>query len=670
MHIKRTQQPTSTHRLEESDKLVDEIPLTFVMSLIGVGLIVTSVDFLQEGGFLNLPYVSVLPFINPTGLPVLLIPATMALGLLLTRLPFLNMSKTVRNIWAPAIALGVLGLGILPDSDLGLNLEFWTGYGLRPFATSLALVTTFFLLRGFNLKPASFANSWAKSSLTTLALAIILLYAPLLYQPPNGLLNLGDTTYHVIDELLAPYTGHLPYSDYSPQYTGMLGVLLLPLRLLSIEGAHVMIIVVLISNLFNLLLPLLATLVVRALHRGASRIILFAACITTCFASGEFNGSSTMLKEFSYFARLVPVLLAILLLALSFGHQRKESRVLFCCVGIFTAISVLNNADVGLAFGIVVFVTLILSTIWRAVEAPALGRIASWFALTVVAYFLVGIALGRPFKLSSYLGLRLHSPRDLYGPFPFHAFGSHILVLAICACAIAVGIRRLRHGGDQGNYANAIVYLITGLFILAMLIRFVIRPIPQGISGLLIPTFIPGAMLVIEGLQRLPKVLNSKSAFQFLPLLVVGALPIGAIWQVANPIDELRRVSGEYYGTTDWSTTPGRVADGYSPEALALQDDFVRQVSRVASTLPHEGSVGYFGIYGNTVQVLTGIQNYLGIPAPESLRFGGNQIELACQPLLTNAPDYLIVYGTNLPCKGYVVDVERPTDPVVTYRKL
>ena len=108
------------------------------MSLIGVGVIVTAVDLLQAGGFLNLPYAPVLSFTYSTSLPVLLLPATMALGLTLTRVSMLNIPRTAKNIWAPAIALGVLALGILPDSDLGLNLEFWTGYGLQPFVTSLA----------------------------------------------------------------------------------------------------------------------------------------------------------------------------------------------------------------------------------------------------------------------------------------------------------------------------------------------------------------------------------------------------------------------------------------------------------------------------------------------------------------------------------------------------
>lgn len=640
------------------------------MSLIGVGVIVTAVDLLQAGGFLNLPSAPVLPFTSSTGLPVVLIPATMALGLTLARVSMLNIPRTVKDIWAPAIALGVLSLGILPDSDLGLNLEFWTGYGLKPFVTSLSLASIFFVLRRYKFQRASFASRWAKRSVQIFSLLIILLYSPLLYQPPNGLLNLGDTTYHVIDELLAPYTGHLPYSDYSPQYTGMLGMVLLPLRLLSIKGSHAMTVVLQISNIFNLLLPLLATLIVHTIYRATSRVLLFAACITTCFASGEFNGSSTILKEFSYFARLVPVLITLLLLTMSFAHQRDAKSAIFRYVGVFTAVSVLNNADVGLIFGVVVLFTLFLSTLWKAVSSQVFGRIASWCAITILSYILIGMALGRPFRLSSYLGLRLHSPRDLYSPFPFHAFGSHILIFAICTCAIAVGIRKLRHGVDEDNTANSIVYLTTGLLILGMLIRFVIRPIPQGISALLIPSFIPGAMLVIEGLRQLPRVLDSNWTIRFLPLLVVGALPIGAIWQIANPIDELRRASGKHYGTTDWSTTPGRVADGYSPEALALQDDFVRRVSRVASSLSDDGSVGYFGIYGNTVQVLTGIQNYLGIPAPESLRFGGNQIDLACQPLLMDAPDLLLVYGTNFPCKGYVVDTEGPPSPVVTYRRL
>lgn len=565
--------------------------------------------------------------------------------------------------------MGILGLGTIPDSDLGLNLEFWTGYGPIPFTSSLVLGTSFMIFRSSKHWQINFVARRAHIAFTYLSWLVILLYLPIFYQPSNGLLNFGDTTYHVIDELLAPYSGRVPYSDYSPQYTGMLGIVLLPLRLIPFDATQTMSAVIVVSNAFNFLLPLLATLIVHRLFKNTSRVLLFAACVTTCFASGEFNGSSTMLKEFSYFARLVPILITVLLLAASLIKPRKANSSIFAAVGVSTAISVLNNADVGLAFGGAMAVTLATSAILKALDRAIIRRIATWFIFTLLAYFTMGFVLGRPFSISSYLGLRLLSPRSIYSPFPFHAFGAHILVLAITVCAIALGIRNLLRRHDQASIARGIIYLVLGLLILSMLTRFVIRPIPQGISGLLIPAFIPASMIIISNLNEARKTLLRVDPFVLLPIFVLGALSIGAMWQMANPIDELRRASGRHFGTSDWSSTPGRVADGYSTEALALQDNFVQTVSQIASSLEPKSNVGYFGVHGHTVQLLTGVKNYLGIPAPESLRFGESQVALACHPLDSNGPEYLIVYATSLPCKNYGIDQSFSTPSVKVYRK-
>jgi hypothetical protein len=158
---------------------------------------------------------------------------------------------------------------------------------------------------------------------------------------------------------------------------------------------------------------------------------------------------------------------------------------------------------------------------------------------------------------------------------------------------------------------------------------------------------------------------------QMLPILFVSALPLAALWQFPNPQDELRRISGRYTNTTNWSSTPGRVSDGWSPNALKIYDDLFINTAVLARKLEYQNSsVGYFGIFGHTVELLTGVDNVLGIPAPESLRFGSSQEKLACMPVNDRMPHFVIVYASPFPCTHYRLDSTNSTDKFFVYQRV
>jgi hypothetical protein len=147
---------------------------------------------------------------------------------------------------------------------------------------------------------------------------------------------------------------------------------------------------------------------------------------------------------------------------------------------------------------------------------------------------------------------------------------------------------------------------------------------------------------------------RTKALVKF-PLLLITLIPVGALLQVSNPIDEVRRITEDHLGETDWSTSPGRPVDGWTVDHLNLTyDELFLEVKRLFESLRlSEEEVMYFGYHGNTVELNTGIKNGIGIPSPESIRFGGNQVRLACAPISQNLPIAVIVYDTEFPCDGY-----------------
>lgn len=642
------------------------------MSLVMCGGFAVLIDLTQKGGYFTaetgLPLVG---SIESPNLTTAIIPFLIGFGLFLgiasTKLTQNSVLQAAISVTAPIFTV----LALLPDSDLGLKLEFWSGFGFQPTVTTMTTSVAVLALAKFSRSKSIENQKTAIRVLKSVAVITLIVYLPIFIQPPNGLLNFGDTSYHVVDELLAPYSGSFPYSDYSPQYTGVLGWFLFPLRALRLSGVQMMTVVIIACNILGLLLPLLASLIIKKLFPRLSFLLILAACTSTSFASGEFNGSSTMLKEFSYSARLVPILVTILVLVIHLGRNDEKGNKSSAVLGVVTAISMLNNADVGLAFAAIMLVVVAFLVSNHKMTTTSGRLVFGWFLGTVFLYCIVGAIVGKPFDFASYWGLRATSPRTLYSAFPLHAFGAHLLVMAISTAAIATGVQLMRKTDPRGNdTAKASIYLVSGGLLVAMLIRFAIRPIPQGIPGLLIPTFIPGAMLVIDSVNSFRSHLRARSIGSAFAVLMIATLPIGALWQYPNPADELLRISGDKYGRSDWSSTPGRVADGYSLEALNSKTLFIDKITSVAHSLPPNSRIGYFGIYGNTVQLLTSVHNVMGIPAPESLRFGDGQERLACHPLEVDSREFVLVYGSRFPCQGYVRDVEHSTNDIYVYRRI
>jgi hypothetical protein len=142
-----------------------------------------------------------------------------------------------------------------------------------------------------------------------------------------------------------------------------------------------------------------------------------------------------------------------------------------------------------------------------------------------------------------------------------------------------------------------------------------------------------------------------------LPLVFLLSLSVGSIYPSTNVrvMDELKRITGRYVNTIDWSSTPGRNSDGWSRKGLAIEKNFLSEVESRATQYEDAGlSVGYFGVYGNTVELITGVQNLTGLAGPESMRFGIGQQELACRPVDRAGVKVIVVYDSIFPCRGYV----------------
>lgn len=303
------------------------------------------------------------------------------------------------------VAITSLFVNTFYNFPLSTAPELWSGFGTRPAITSLLFV--FILL--FTVGIANSVNNYSflRNLFTIYApIAVLISYTPLFIQPPNGLINLGDTTYHVLDEILAPIVGGYPYGDYSPQYSAMLGWLLYPLKLLNLSGATTMVLIIIVCNLLTLLVPVLVALIQKSLFPKSPFLLTLAMFVVLWGVCGPGLGATVQLREFSHFARYVPALLALYLFTKVFKLPKEPlKKSLIVSNGVVLSFAILNSPDVGLALGIALFAALLPSLIKKIVCPFWFGLLFSSTAFFIGFYFLALVLLGKRPSLISLIYL-------------------------------------------------------------------------------------------------------------------------------------------------------------------------------------------------------------------------------------------------------------------------
>ena len=601
---------------------------------------------------------------------LLVLPALLLLGVTVAwGLPRV-IGRAISHPLPTLLALGCVLIASVIKTPLPRQPGLWAGFGFVPTLASLSFaLLTFFIISSLN--PMTIHKNFLIILKVVLPTIALIPYSLIYIQPPNGLINLGDTSYHVLDELLAPLMGAYPLGDYSPQYSGMLGWLIYPLRLFSLSGETTMLAVIITANVFNLLIPFLVFLIVKAIFPTLPKMITITAFVVIWGVAGSDRGASVHLREFANFGRFVPVLCVIWILVRMLKSSATSQLRLAFLVGFANAFIILGSADHGLSFTVALLTSMSWATYRKWFASKAYFLVILGIILGIVGYCLALVVSGQTPSLNSWVGLR-SGAQSLYGGGVIDLFGPHLIIMSIAVSAIAHGLQGIRNSSvTTQEVLSRVISLSLGLWILALLVKFLLAPHPVGVPPLLIPSFIAFLMLIGHFRIDSPSWSPLVDRLQMLPMLFVAALPLAALWQFPNPQDELRRISGRYVNTINWSSTPGRVSDGWSPSALKIYDDVFHNTALLAKNFESKNfSVGYFGIFGHTVELLTGVDNVLGIPAPESLRFGSSQEKLACVPVDNRMPHFVIVYASPFPCLNYKLDLTSSTDKFLVYQRV
>lgn len=533
--------------------------------------------------------------------------------------------------------------------------ELWSGFG-STFVGILGLCAVSFLM-----SPSRFVSPMKRVIQISLlpSLVIVVFYVPLMLQPTYALLNFGDTTYHVLEEFMAPWvSGNFPLFNFSAQYGSMLGYLFWPVKLVFGES---ILAAVISLNLLNALVPVISLYVLRKIRISNYPIWQLLGLLSLWLVSGPYGGSSTQIAEAGGAARLVPSLAAVAASSAILSDRNRSNmriRIGWACAGLLASLAALNNADLGL--GVFIAILLTHAIRWVCQGFSAIEFLSFTYPIVCsFALFLAwpGFSTGPKERLALWIGIRTAPERmyerlDVVSYIPASLFAALVGVAIVSTVMRIVGFKRsrgLRH--LEGNEYITFLIAIWSLFFLG---KFYFGGAIQGVPQMFVPAFLLGWAILSRVNWSLKE--SCSYSYRLRKLLVPSLLmlaPIASLGFASDPRDEWKRLIIHQGQTTDWSRVLGRPNDVYSRNQNPIPNGVALDVRGIAEKLRNGGShVGYFGYLGSTMTALTGVESVFSMTAIESMRFADFE-SIVCTKIRSTTFDEVLVWLARFPCDGY-----------------
>jgi len=551
----------------------------------------------------------------------------------------------------------VISLSILNRFSFPLFPMYWNGFGPTVLACSLIIgvaicVTTALVdagyVRGEQLVNSGILNRAAR----WLGIAVSLYLIPSILQPMDAWLNVGDATQIVLEELSGWAVGHVPGFQQAAGYGSLIGSPLIILQFFHSGGPHKLTAVVLWANTLVILVPIVIAAIFRGMFRRMSFGTAFAIALVSVTISGEGQGffyyNTSLFRELSAVPRLLPPLVLLYLLIRLQRKQLKTTAQLVM-LGVAAGLVSLNNFEFGFGAAAASIVVILVA---QAHQGGVLRSTWIWL-LTVLAIWILALALAAFFaesaiqrRLGAFNAL-VNSETDLFqdghgGTIP--VFGLVGIVFALAVASVGISSGKLARGGEsESDRVGAIVTLYTSLWTIFSAPYVLNRDSPGPLMYFVLLVIMVFGLLKVCLSERVYAVGGAqfpgehtgskifKSAVSLCPLSLLLGLVLSAIIQAPAPSREWRRIQTPI-AEEKW-------VDEWSAEKL----DWI-EVSRVKSLTTQFGGaseVGWWFQHGSAVEMLTGVENLLGIPAYEGVR-SVSMLRLACEPMIQSSKRFVI----------------------------
>ena len=590
---------------------------------------------------------------------------------------FVSKFKSESSInWVSIVALTLIILTISwrwgdPTFDTYRDV-FWYGWGDRFALGLLAVGLIATAVASIRIKVMSASIQTDLSQALNLGAVVVLFcfYLPSVFQPFNGIIDIYHARY-ILNDLLITASDRLPYSDITPQYVGLLGW---PLKLLTSFNSDVVVNSALIWINFLVLveIALIASITKHALHIKNWAVAILIP-VATMFVKVQSDKSSwqSLDKEWKSWGSLaqhmnlipgrtvLPIVLLFLISTLATDLQGRKKQTFAFTVGLFIVLTTLNNIEFGAPASIAVLIVLGFLTRLSVIKPKDLITVLLG-AITALVFVAVLYQLNdSQLTLNSWLTMiRAHGVNGFMNlEMPF--FGLWIFFYALLGASAIIGCNFLFRTfkvstPDPFEMRSAILLTFSGLWGSATLFYFSGRSLVPEIIVFVIPLTlcIVGLIGIVKSNiesdtgEEITNTETKKFKIVLVPLFCIILIPALSLTQAPNPGFEWLRAAGN---GERWSSRALKSLPKYQ-EMLAIVE---------------EGSANrylYMGNDGPAFEIMSGVENGLGIILLQDLLISDELTRVGCLPALDSGANFALVPKSDwvdpplpIPCPGFVL---------------
>ena len=542
------------------------------------------------------------------------------------------------------------------------NEVLWYGWGDK-FALMLlplGLITTYVV--SIHLAKARNVDRTNISRAVNIVAAVTLFcfYLPSLVQPFKGIIDTYHSRY-LFNDLLIASSGKMPYSQITPQYIGILGW---PLKLINfLPGDFVVNSAVLwVSALVFLEIFLIANLTKQAIrirHWAIAFLIPVAGMFFKVQPNMRAWGSLAQHMNLIPGRTVLPIVLLSLISALATDLSRRKKQVFTFAIGLFLVLTTLNNIEFGAPAAIAVLIILGFLTRLSVVKLKDLITVLAGAITALVLVAAIYQINDSQLTLNSWLTMIRAHGVDGFMNLEMPFFGLWIFFYALLGTSAIIGSNLLfrtykNSTPDSAEMRSAVLLSFSGLWGSATLFYFSGRSLVPEIIVFVIPLTlcIIGLIGVVrstledsEG-DETEKSDEKRFKIVLAPLFCIMLIPILSLTQAPNPGFEWLRAAGN--------------GERWSSRALKSLPKYQEMVEIVGEN--GSNRYLYMGNDGPAFEIMSGVENGLGIILLQDLLISDELTRVGCLPALNSGADFALVPKgdwvnppSRIPCPGFVL---------------
>ena len=542
------------------------------------------------------------------------------------------------------------------------NEVLWYGWGDK-FALMLlplGLITTYVV--SIHLAKARNVDRTNISRAVNIGAAVTLFcfYLPSLVQPFKGIIDTYHSRY-LFNDLLIASSGKMPYSQITPQYIGILGW---PLKLINfLPGDFVVNSAVLwVSALVFLEIFLIANLTKQAIrirHWAIAFLIPVAGMFFKVQPNMRAWGSLAQHMNLIPGRTVLPIVLLSLISALATDLSRRKKQVFTFAIGLFLVLTTLNNIEFGAPAAIAVLIILGFLTRLSVVKLKDLITVLAGAITALVLVAAIYQINDSQLTLNSWLTMIRAHGVDGFMNLEMPFFGLWIFFYALLGASAIIGSNLLfrtykKSTPDSAEMRSAVLLSFSGLWGSATLFYFSGRSLVPEIIVFVIPLTlcIIGLIGVVrstledsEG-DETEKSDEKRFKIVLAPLFCIMLIPILSLTQAPNPGFEWLRAAGN--------------GERWSSRALKSLPKYQEMVEIVGEN--GSNRYLYMGNDGPAFEIMSGVENGLGIILLQDLLISDELTRVGCLPALNSGADFALVPKgdwvnppSRIPCPGFVL---------------